>query len=206
MSTASDAICTAVMTGVNRRSPTTAELVTFAVLVDDESETQDALAQAYATYSTTSTDQGYEASTWVYPIVELYQGYFDRVPDSAGLDFWVSAYHTYAGSYGGPGYTALQAVSENWVTSTEFVTKYGSLDNTDFITQLYENILHRDPDTDGLNFWVGQLNSDAVDRAGMMVAFATSPECQGLANDPTFTFLVAAGNGETSQYDNEPLY
>ena len=48
------------------------------------------------------------------------------------------------------------------ILSQQFVNQYGDtskLSNTQFVTFLYNTVLHRAPDTNGLNYWTGQLNS-----------------------------------------------
>jgi hypothetical protein len=67
-------------------------------------------------------------------------------------------------------------VANGFVGSTEFQTTYGNLSNTDFVTLLYANVLHRAPDTTGLNNWVGMLNSGQDTRAQVVVGFSESAE------------------------------
>ena len=45
--------------------------------------------------------------------------------------------------------------------------------------QLYANVLHRAPDGGGLGYWVGNLSSAAIDRAGVLMYFSESAENQG---------------------------
>lgn len=99
----------------------------------------------------------------------LYRAALDRTPDSAGLGFWMSARD---------GGMDLVAVARLFIDSAEFQARYGGYDNTQFVTQLYANALHRAPDAAGLAWHVGNLNNGLA-RAQVLVDFAESAECQG---------------------------
>jgi serralysin len=71
----------------------------------------------------------------------------------------------------------LSQVAANFVASPEFAAKYGSLDDAQFVTLLYENALHREPDVAGLAFHVANLEG-GMSRADVLVAFSESPENQ----------------------------
>lgn len=98
----------------------------------------------------------------------LYQAAFDRAPDSGGLGFHISVLE-------GAG-VSLAQVAQGFVDSTEFKTRYGALDNAAFLTQLYQNILHRAPDPAGLAYWLGLLDAGALSRGQVLAGFADSPE------------------------------
>ena len=98
----------------------------------------------------------------------LYTAAFNRTPDSAGLGFQVNSLDTGA---------QLQDVAQGFVTSTEFSTKYGPLDNTGFVTQLYANVLHRGPDAGGLAWFQGTMAAGET-RAQVLVDFSESKENQ----------------------------
>jgi uncharacterized delta-60 repeat protein len=99
----------------------------------------------------------------------LYQAAFDRVPDLAGLGYQMNELE-----HG----MALRQVAQNFINSPEFASKYGSLDDTQFVTQLYANVLHRAPDAGGLAFHTGNLASGINTRADVLVGFSESPENQ----------------------------
>ena len=50
---------------------------------------------------------------------------------------------------------------------------------------LYQNVLGRAPDTSGLNYWLGQLNSGAETRYEALLGFAESAENKGLFTEMT---------------------
>lgn len=98
----------------------------------------------------------------------LYQAAFNRVPDASGLGFQVNALDN--------GHS-LKTVAQNFLNSPEFNRTYGGLSDNAFVTQLYQNVLHRAPDASGLSFQVGALSS-GTDRAQLLVNFSESPENQ----------------------------
>lgn len=102
-------------------------------------------------------------------VYRLYQAAFNRVPDQAGIGFWI-----WAGDSGVP----LLNVSQAFLGSKEFSDAYGSLANDQFIRQLYLNVLHREPDEGGLAFHLGHLNAGTATRASALLAFSESQENQ----------------------------
>lgn len=100
-------------------------------------------------------------------VERLYLAYFDRTPETQGLAFWNSELD---------GGLSLAAISQAFAASPEFEATYGELSDAAFVELVYVNVLDRHPDDGGLAHWVSQLNSRAVDRGGVMLAFSDSPE------------------------------
>ena len=73
---------------------------------------------------------------------------------------------------------SLTQVAQGFIDSPEFSAAYGSLSNSDFVTQLYANVLHRAPDAAGLKFHVDLLNAGNISRAQDLVGFSESTENQ----------------------------
>jgi hypothetical protein len=101
-------------------------------------------------------------------IERLYQAYFLRASDDTGLDFWIAQYTT--------GLRNLANISDWFAQSPEFINRYGALDNTQFVRQIYLNVLGRDPDPAGLWYWVGRLNDRSLTRGTVLVNFSESAE------------------------------
>jgi hypothetical protein len=100
----------------------------------------------------------------------LYSAYFLRTPDLSGLRFWVGRLQ---------GGTSLQSASQFFAESSEFQTRYGSLDNGQFVDLVYENVLGRAPDAAGRDHWVNGLSTGRYQRGGVMVGFSESDEFVG---------------------------
>lgn len=133
--------------------------------------------------------------TQVYPVIRFYQGAYARKPDKAGLDFWVDVFVA-------AGATKADLVSDlapYFLTSTEYVTMYGSLNNTQFITALFQNLYDRAPDTGGLNFWVGKLDNNELTRAQVFVEFCEAQEFRDIIDPLIQIWLAECGMG-TADY------
>ena len=50
---------------------------------------------------------------------------------------------------------------------------------------LYQNILDREPDKDGYDYWVRQLNNGIEERSELLLGFAESTENQTLFSEVT---------------------
>ena len=100
-------------------------------------------------------------------VARLYDTAFGRLPDTGGLSGWTTSIE--AGS------TTLSQVAGDFVTSPEFLATYGALNASDFVTALYVNTLHRQPDQAGLAGWVNAL-AGGVSRGDVVVGFSESPE------------------------------
>ncbi len=118
------------------------------------------------------------------PVARLYFAYFLRVPDYAGLNYW-SAYFRAGNS--------LEAIAELFAQSPEFIGTYGALDNGQFVTLVYQNVLGRDPDTAGLDFWKQQLDGGALTRGQMMAQFSESAEYRAVIGNEIYVTMMYLG-------------
>lgn len=98
----------------------------------------------------------------------IYQAAFDRAPDQGGLGFWINAMEH--------GMT-LNTVANAFIGSDEFVSKYGAAaSNSDIVTMMYANVLHRAPDAQGLAHWMKLLDTQTLTLADVLTSFSESPE------------------------------
>lgn len=82
----------------------------------------------------------------------LYIAYFNRSPDIEGLMYWFKELNS--------GNQSLSQVSAGFTKSPEYSKAYpAGSSNREFITQIYNNLFDRAPDTEGLNFWENTLNA-----------------------------------------------
>jgi Ca2+-binding RTX toxin-like protein len=103
-------------------------------------------------------------------IYRVYQAAFNRKPDLGGLGYWINDLDHGA---------TLTDVAAGFFGSAEFQALYGvNPSNTTLITNLYANVLHRAPDTDGFNYWIEQLNTGKISAASTLASFAESAENQ----------------------------
>ena len=108
----------------------------------------------------------------------LYNASFKRLPDADGLEYWINQFSSGANS--------IRVVASSFLGSAEFAERYGSnVTDEKFVNTLYQNVLGRAPDTSGLNYWLGQLNSGAETRYEALLGFAESAENKGLFTEMT---------------------
>ena len=100
-------------------------------------------------------------------VARLYDATLNRLPDLGGLTGWTHALES--------GATSLLQVAQGFVGSAEFQSTFGTLDDTDFVTLLYNHALHRAPDPPGLDGWIAAL-SHGVTRAQIVLGFSESAE------------------------------
>ena len=100
----------------------------------------------------------------------LYQAAFDRKPDLGGLGYWISEMDKGA---------SLQKVAIGFTQSAEFQTLYGvNPSNATLLTNIYKNVLHREADPGGYDYWFKELSSGRISAADTLASFADSPENQ----------------------------
>jgi hypothetical protein len=73
----------------------------------------------------------------------------------------------------------LPQLAAGFIASNEFQQRYDSVHTSaDFISLLYQNVLDRAPDAQGLAYWVGALDHAGTPRADVLAFFSESPENQ----------------------------
>ena len=101
-------------------------------------------------------------------IARLYDTVFGRLPDVAGLSYWLGQLTS--------GVQTMAQVTQAFITSPEFLATYGALTNAGFVQALYQNTLHRAPDNAGLTYWTSALVTGANTKATVVYSFADSAE------------------------------
>lgn len=126
-------------------------------------------AQATGVYTVDWTVYGtYAGATGVEGIVvRYYIATFGRLPDTEGFNFWVGRLNTEPGDPSVPAF---------FTESPEFNTLYGAVSDAVFVETIYRNVLGRDPDVTGRDFWAGELSAGRRTRGQVMEFFAQSPE------------------------------
>ena len=139
-------------------------------------------------------------------IAAMYNAALGRIPDLAGLEFYIDQFGTKA-------LPDLHTLATYFMGSAEFKTlypalqtpsDYGGPNDQAFINELYGQILHRTPTASEVHFYVNALqgtltNSSgqpiaATDRATLLEYFTTSPENQ----KDIASWLINPANGAAS--------
>ena len=123
-------------------------------------------------------------------VARLYWGTLGRVPDAGGLTNWANFLKS--------GQITLAQAADGFTGSAEFQAAYGSLDDTQFVEQLYLNVLERPADPGGLASWLGFLDTGAA-RGQVALGFTESQEFQiktiGLVDDGVLIAHPIVGTG-----------
>lgn len=141
-------------------------------------------------------------------VTEIYVATFGRAPDTAGLAYWV-------GQVGNKHLTVNQ-VAQSFFDQPETTAKYPQgTSNSAFITTIYQNVLNRNPDQAGLNYWVGELDRGAFGRHqaimaiinGAKAATGSQTDAAILANkDQVGEYFAASPLGALSDSSKLLLY
>lgn len=70
---------------------------------------------------------------------------------------------------------SLSDIAENLILSDEFTEQYNDIQNDAFIELMYSNVLERQADLAGKQYWLSELDSGA-DKAAVMIGFTESDE------------------------------
>ena len=111
----------------------------------------------------------------------VYNAAFARFPDSDGLEYWIDKNSS--------GENSNRQVADSFLGSEEFKETYGeNVDTGTYVNNLYKNILGRDADEEGYDYWVEQLDSGQENRGELLLGFAESVENKALFSEVTGLF------------------
>lgn len=103
-------------------------------------------------------------------LVRLYHSTFNREADKSGIGWWANQLDKTN--------LTLEDVASRFMDSEEFVGLYPEgLTQEEFVTLLYNNVLGRDPDLEGLEYWVEALEN-GIPREKILLDFSESEENQ----------------------------
>ncbi|WP_338847630.1 DUF4214 domain-containing protein [Massilia sp. W12] len=98
----------------------------------------------------------------------MYRAILARDGDATGLGYWARKLEL--------GVT-LNQVAEGFIRSAEFYRLYGfDLSNENLVRKLYHNVLQREGEAEGIQFWTNVLNENKGTKADVLVAFSESTE------------------------------
>jgi Domain of unknown function (DUF4214)/FG-GAP-like repeat/RTX calcium-binding nonapeptide repeat (4 copies) len=98
----------------------------------------------------------------------IYEAVLGRAPDLEGLGYWINDMDNGV---------SLTTIAKGFVSSPEFQSKYGANPSYEtYLNLLYNNILDRDPDTDGMNYWVSNMRNGIDTPAIVLASFSEGYE------------------------------
>ena len=108
----------------------------------------------------------------------LYNASFKRLPDPDGLRYWISNFSS--------GKDDERAVASSFLASAEFKERYGEdVSNESYVNTLYINVLGRDYDQTGYDYWLSNLNNGVETKYELLLGFSESLENKGLFSEMT---------------------
>lgn len=112
-------------------------------------------------------------------LIEMYIAYFNRAPDAEGLFYWGTRL-----SQG----MSLQDIAQSFSSQNETVFLHSSTIETGyFVNTAYNNVLGRSADTEGFNYWVGQLDGGRVQKGEFLLAMVNGAKAStGSAEDAAY--------------------
>ncbi len=120
----------------------------------------------------------------VAPVARLYYSVFDRAPDLEGLRFWVSQRRSGA---------TLDQLAEAFIDSDEFEALSNATTDSEVIEAVYARVLGRQPDAEGLAYWLDLVSTGQLSVPGFVVAVSESAEHQNRRNSLVTTTTVYVG-------------
>lgn len=128
----------------------------------------------------------------------LYDKALDRHPDDDGMNWWCANIKNHT--------MTPVAAAESFILSPEFESK--GLNNEEYIKVLYRTFMGREYDQDGLNYWLGRINS-GESRRTILRSFAGCPEFAAIAAKAGIsevTVTTKNSNGEQVTYRPSDYY
>ncbi len=114
---------------------------------------------------------------------QLYSICLDRRASNFEVEYWAKQLDNHE--------ITASSVACDFVFSDEFQSK--NYTNADYVTCMYKLFLRRDPDSNGLNYWVTKMNQGAS-REGVFAGFANSQEFDGCCvNENIVTGVYISG-------------
>ena len=114
------------------------------------------------------------------PVVRLYFAYLGRRPEQQGFSDWIKyKIGQGPGDWAGREMT-IEEMSQYFADAQEFIDKYGTLTNSQFVALLYQNVQGRTGSAEEISSWVNILdngyNGETWNRGRVMVGFSESTE------------------------------
>ncbi len=94
-------------------------------------------------------------------LIKLYVATFNRAPDYAGLNYWLGEMKK--------GWS-IEMVAESMFMQPETMELYQNFQTDNFINSVYQNILTRDADEGGINYWKSELDNNKISKEHFIIA------------------------------------
>jgi hypothetical protein len=112
-------------------------------------------------------------------VFDYYRGILGRLPEDAGIKYWVNQFRS-AQCSGNPSanvYAAATSIAAAFFGSPEYIN--GSPTPRDYVADLYNAFMRRIAEPGGYNYWVDQITRGLQTKDQARLAFIESPEFAG---------------------------
>ncbi|MFZ4626474.1 MAG: DUF4214 domain-containing protein [Rhodoferax sp.] len=99
-------------------------------------------------------------------IARLYFGALSRLPDAAGMTYWMDQQHSG---------TSISQIASSFAASPEFTAMYGAMSNSAFVESQYQNVLGRSATAQEQTQWSTQLTA-GTSRGAVLLGLTESAE------------------------------
>ena len=147
-------------------------------------------------------------------VEDLYVAYFGRPADysgwtnfkaalaAAGAPTYIQGLNT---AYGAS--AAVRGLVDAFGTSAESAALYGNGTTTDFVNAIYQHVLNRAADSDGLRYWAGNIDTGVVTKGdaalSIMAGALANHSTQGLIDGQVVTNKMLAATNFTLALDTD---
>ena len=108
-------------------------------------------------------------------VYRIYAAAFGRAPDEAGLIFWTDQLDSRTD--GPPAAEDREFLASFFLTADEFTDLYGeNPTDEEYIAAMYQNVLKRDPDQPGYEYWLDQMQNNGQGSDDILIFFCESDE------------------------------
>ena len=101
-------------------------------------------------------------STFVDQVQNIFIAFYGRPADPAGLEYWADELEAANGD--------VSAIIDAFANSAEYDDQYGSLSNQELVEALYLQVLGREGEEAGVDFYVGELEAGNITKGGIALA------------------------------------
>jgi len=154
-------------------------------------------------YSHPKTPVSNTLTSFVDDVQKMYIAYYGRAGDPAGISYWAEKLAVDGGD--------LSSIIESFGNSDEYSDRFSSLESSELVDNIYQQLFGRSADPDGLTFYTGRLDSGDYTLASIALEIANGIQADTddsiiysnkLAVANAFTEAI---NTSAAQYDADDI-
>jgi hypothetical protein len=112
--------------------------------------------------------------------MDFYRGLLQRLPDSAGFNYWLGRFRSAQCAGSSAVYAEVESISSVFANGPEYANRQRT--NAQYVGDLYNTFLRRGGDPAGVQQWIDALNTGATTRDMARRQFIASSEFNARVN------------------------